>query len=246
VAAAAAVLSARGAAPGTGVTGVTGTLAGRRVVVSAGGTREPIDPVRFIGNRSSGKQGYAVAEEAHARGAAVTLVTTVERPVPSGVKVVLVETAEEMDRAVRAEAGGADIVVMAAAVADFRPKAAAPSKLKKGDGVPDLVLEPTTDILAALGRERAPGQVLVGFAAETDDVRANAAAKLKAKGVDLVVANDVSAPGVGFSHDTNCVLILGADGTEREVPLAAKRSVAGAVLDAAAALLPQPTTTEQP
>ena len=224
-----------------------GSLGGRRVVVTAGGTREPIDPVRFIGNRSSGKQGYAIAAEAVARGAAVTLVTTVERAAPAGATVLDVETAEEMSTAVRAAAADADIVVMAAAVADFRPKAPAGDKLKKSDGVPDIVLEPTPDILAGLGRARRPGQVLVGFAAETRDPRANAAAKLTAKGIDLVVANDVSAPGVGFAHDTNSVVILGADGSEQDVPLTTKRSVAAAVLDAAAALLPPTSpTTEQP
>ena len=224
-----------------------GSLGGRRVVVTAGGTREPIDPVRFIGNRSSGKQGYAIAAEAVARGAAVTLVTTVERAAPAGATVLDVETAEEMSTAVRAAAADADIVVMAAAVADVRPKAPAGDKLKKSDGVPDVVLEPTPDILAGLGRARRPGQVLVGFAAETRDLRANAAAKLTAKGIDLVVANDVSAPGVGFAHDTNSVVILGADGSEQDVPLTTKRSVAAAVLDAAAALLPPTSpTTEQP
>jgi phosphopantothenoylcysteine decarboxylase/phosphopantothenate--cysteine ligase len=207
-------------------------LTGLRVVVTAGGTREPIDPVRFIGNRSSGKQGHAVAEEAAARGAKVTLVTTVSSPVSAGIDVVRVETASEMEHAVLSRADDADVLVMAAAVADFRPVDPAAGKLKKVDGVPSVVLEPTTDILAALGARRRASQTIVGFAAETDDVRANAADKLARKGVDLIVANDVSAPGVGFEHDTNAVVILGADGSAQDVPLTDKRAIARVILDA--------------
>jgi len=210
----------------------TGDLAGRRVLVTAGGTREPVDAVRFIGNRSSGKQGHALADEAAARGAAVTLVTTTDRPSASGVTVVRVDTAAEMEEAVLARAADADVVVMAAAVADFRPKAPLDQKWKKTDGLPDLVLEPTPDILSALGATRRPGQVLVGFAAETSDVVAGARAKLRAKHLDLVVANDVSAPGAGFDADTNAVVLVGADGTEQTVPLTEKREVARAVFDA--------------
>jgi phosphopantothenoylcysteine decarboxylase/phosphopantothenate--cysteine ligase len=206
-------------------------LAGRRVVVSAGGTREPIDPVRFITNRSSGKQGWAVAEAAAGRGAQVVLVTTTARPAPPGVTVVAVETAAEMEAAMLEHAARADVVVMAAAVADFRPKTVADVKLSKSDGLPELVLEPTPDILAELGRRRADGQVLVGFAAETHDMASRAAAKLRGKNLDLVVANDVSAEHVGFDHDTNAVTILGADGTRREVALASKFEVARAILD---------------
>jgi phosphopantothenoylcysteine decarboxylase / phosphopantothenate---cysteine ligase len=206
-------------------------LAGRRIVVSAGGTREPIDPVRFISNRSSGKQGYAVAEAATARGADVVLVTTARRQAPAGVTVVPVETAAEMEAAVVHHAEDADVVVMAAAVADFRVKAPADSKLLKSDGVPELVLEPTPDILAELGRRRRRGQVLVGFAAETGDMHARATAKLRAKHLDLMVANDVSAPDVGFDHDTNAVTILDSDGACRDVPLASKLQVAHAILD---------------
>jgi phosphopantothenoylcysteine decarboxylase/phosphopantothenate--cysteine ligase len=211
-------------------------LAGRTVLITAGGTREPIDPVRFVGNRSSGKQGHALAEVAAARGATVTLVTTTSRPVPAGIEVVRVETAAEMEAAVSAHRG-ADVVLMAAAVADFRPKAVSDRKIKKGDGVPDVVLEPTPDILAGLGARRRPGQVLVGFAAETNDLRREAAAKLRAKGLDLIVANDVSAPGVGFEHDTNAVVIIDADGRVVDVPLNDKREVAGSILDAVAARL---------
>jgi phosphopantothenoylcysteine decarboxylase/phosphopantothenate--cysteine ligase len=207
-------------------------LTGLRVVVTAGGTREPIDPVRFIGNRSSGKQGHAVAEEAAARGAKVTLVTTVAIPVSVGIDVVRVDTAAEMEQAVESRAEEADVLVMAAAVADFRPVDPARGKLKKTGGVPAVVLEPTTDILAALGARRRPGQTIVGFAAETDDLRANAADKLARKGIDLIVANDVSAPGVGFEHDTNAVVILGADGVAHDVPLTDKRAIARVILDA--------------
>jgi phosphopantothenoylcysteine decarboxylase/phosphopantothenate--cysteine ligase len=203
-----------------------------RVVVTAGGTREPIDPVRFIGNRSSGKQGHAIAEEAAARGAKVTLVTTAALPVSAGIDVVPVDTAAEMEQAVLSRAEGADVVIMAAAVADFRPARVADTKIKKAGGLPEVVLEATPDILAELGARRRAGQVLVGFAAETDDLRANAADKLRRKGIDLIVANDVSAPGVGFEHDTNAVVLLGADGSATEVPLASKRAIARTILDA--------------
>jgi phosphopantothenoylcysteine decarboxylase/phosphopantothenate--cysteine ligase len=207
-------------------------MAGLHVLVTAGGTREPIDPVRYVGNRSSGKQGHALAAEAAARGAKVTLVTTVGLPAPAGADVVRVETAAQMAEAVARVAPGADVVVMAAAVADFRPVQVADRKIKKSGGVPQIVLEPTVDILAGLGARKPPGQTLVGFAAETNDMRHNAASKLVDKGADLLVANDVTAPGAGFEHDTNSVVILNAEGTEREVPLADKRAVARAVLDA--------------
>ncbi|HNO46676.1 MAG TPA: bifunctional phosphopantothenoylcysteine decarboxylase/phosphopantothenate--cysteine ligase CoaBC [Microthrixaceae bacterium] len=208
-------------------------LDGVRVLVTAGGTREPIDPVRFIGNRSSGKQGHAIAEEAAARGASVTLVTTTDLAVPAGIERVRVDTAAEMHRAVAAVAPSAGVVVMAAAVADFTPVSVAPGKLKKRDGVPTVELTPTVDILAALGSAKPAGQVLVGFAAETADVAANAADKLRAKNADLLVANDVGAPSVGFEHDTNEVLILERSGEQHHVPLAHKRDVARAVLDQA-------------
>jgi len=214
-----------------------GDLDGVHVVVTAGGTREPIDPVRFIGNRSSGKQGHALADEAAGRGARVTLITTSERAASAGVDARRVETAAEMEAAVLDVAADADVVIMAAAVADFRPKASAAQKIKKAEGVPEVVLEPTTDILAELGRRKRPGQVLVGFAAETDDVRAQAADKLRRKRLDLIVANDVTAPGAGFSHDTNEVVILGADGLEQNVGLRDKRGVAREVLDVVVPLL---------
>jgi phosphopantothenoylcysteine decarboxylase / phosphopantothenate---cysteine ligase len=212
-----------------------GDLSGVSVVVSAGGTREAIDPVRFIGNRSSGKQGHAVANAAARRGAEVVLVTTASQPTHERVRIERVETAAEMEVAVLARAETADVVVMAAAVADFRPKSVAPTKIHKDEGLPDLLLEVTPDILAELGRRRHRGQILVGFAAETPGkdagLRARAAAKLVAKGVDLMVANDVSRPGVGFEHDTNEVTVLGDDGTVSTVTFTSKEAVAHAILD---------------
>ena len=205
------------------------SMGGMHVVVTAGGTREAIDPVRFIGNRSTGKQGYAFAAEAAARGARVTLVTTVGLATPAGAERVDVTTAQEMHDAVM-DHRNADVIVMAAAVADFRPAERADSKIKKGDGVPTISLERTVDILAALGADKPAGQTLVGFAAETDDLIANASSKLARKGADFIVANDVSAPGVGFGHDTTAVTILSADGGADSVSLASKRDVARAVL----------------
>ncbi|MBI2709928.1 MAG: bifunctional phosphopantothenoylcysteine decarboxylase/phosphopantothenate--cysteine ligase CoaBC [Actinobacteria bacterium] len=209
-------------------------LAGLTVLVTAGGTREPIDPVRFLGNRSSGKQGHAIADEAAARGAGVVLVTAADRASAPGVERIDVETAAEMEAAVLARADGADVVIMAAAVADFRPKAPAGHKLKKADGVPLVDLEPTPDILSELGRRKRAGQTLVGFAAETSDVVAHAAGKLAGKGADLVVANDVSEPGAGFGHDTNRVVIVSHRGVEHDGALVDKRTVARTVLDAVA------------
>ncbi len=211
-------------------------LDGVEIVVSAGGTREPIDAVRVIANRSSGKQGYAVAAEAAERGASVTLVSTVSLPAPAGVAVVAVETAEEMRTAMTDAAGRSDVVVMAAAVADFRPAAAATGKLKKRDGIPEIVLEPTPDILAELGAAKPDGQVLVGFAAETADLVANATSKLATKRLDLIVANDVGAPRVGFAHDTNAVTLLRPDAEPVEIDLASKRDVARAVIDTIVAI----------
>jgi len=215
----------------------SGDLTGVRMLVSSGGTREAIDSVRFISNRSSGKQGHALAAAARRRGADVVLVTTSSQPRPTGVDVVEVETAAQMEEAMLSRAAKADVVVMAAAVADFRPNVVIGTKLHKADGIPELVLEATNDILAELGRRRTSGQVLVGFAAETDDVSERARAKLVAKGVDLMVANDVSAPLVGFDHDTNAVTIFGADGMVVAVPLAAKSDIADAVVDQIVPLL---------
>jgi phosphopantothenoylcysteine decarboxylase / phosphopantothenate---cysteine ligase len=218
-----------------GASSVTRDLDGVRVVVSAGGTREPLDPVRFITNRSSGKQGHAVAAAASRRGAQVTLVTSSPLALPDDVAGVVarvdVETAADMEQAMAEAAAAADVVIMAAAVADFRPMATADNKLSKEDGVPELVLERTPDILAALAARRAPEQVLVGFAAETHDALARGRRKLERKGVDLLVVNDVSAPGAGFDHDTNAVVILDVDGSQMEIPLTSKDAVANELLD---------------
>jgi len=218
-----------------GAPATTPDLDGVRVAVSAGGTREPLDPVRFISNRSSGKQGHALAAAAARRGAQVTLVTSSPLRLPDDVTAVVtrvdVETAADMEQAMQRAAGAADVVVMAAAVSDFRPKAKADNKLSKEDGIPEFVLEPTPDILAGLAAQRSPEQVLVGFAAETHDALERGRRKLQRKGVDLLVVNDVSAPGAGFDHDTNAVVILGADGSTVEIPLTSKDAVANAVLD---------------
>lgn len=218
-------------------------LAGRRVVVSAGPTHEAIDPVRFLGNRSSGKMGYAVAAAAARRGAAVTLVAgPTSLPDPSGVTVARVETAREMQAEVERAADGAHAVIMAAAVADFRPVAPATHKLKRSEmtGPLSIGLEPNPDLLAGLGERRraggGAGPLLVGFAAETRDVESYARAKLRAKGCDLVVANDVTEPGSGFAVDTNRVILVDAD-TTTPVPAGPKAEVAHRILDRVVAML---------
>jgi phosphopantothenoylcysteine decarboxylase/phosphopantothenate--cysteine ligase len=211
-------------------------FAGRRVLVTAGPTHEPIDPVRFVGNRSSGKMGVAIAAEALARGASVVLVLgpgTVAPP--AGAEVIRVQTAEEMRTAVLAQTD-ADAVVMAAAVADFRPKVAADRKLKKDQGVPDLVFEPTPDILREVAHAHRPGQVIVGFAAETDDVEAAGRAKLADKGLDLLVANAVGRPATGFGSDTNDAAILSASGDDVASRTWTKTELAAALWDQVAAL----------
>jgi phosphopantothenoylcysteine decarboxylase / phosphopantothenate---cysteine ligase len=214
-----------------------GDMTGRTVLVSAGGTREAVDPVRFIGNRSSGKQGYALAVTAARRGAKVTLVSAnVALPPPWGVEVVAVESAHDMHRAMTELAGDAAIVVMAAAVADFRPALTSEVKLKKGTHAePDVIpLERTVDILADLVAHRRPAQVIVGFAAETGDdsadVLAHGRSKLAAKGCDLLVVNDVSG-GQVFERSTNSVTIRATDGTETHVARASKEAVADAIWD---------------
>jgi phosphopantothenoylcysteine decarboxylase/phosphopantothenate--cysteine ligase len=208
-------------------------LAGRAVLVTAGPTREPIDPVRFISNPSSGKMGYAVARVAAQRGADVTLVSgPTLLPDPPGVKVVRVETAEQMARAVDVASAGMDLFVGAAAVSDYRPTATSPRKIKKGDGDETLVLSRTPDILAGLGARFAAakdGPVLVGFAAETEEVIARAREKLKGKRCDLVVANRVGGPGAGFGSDTNRVALVSA--TELAEIEGPKEKVAEAILD---------------
>jgi phosphopantothenoylcysteine decarboxylase/phosphopantothenate--cysteine ligase len=219
-------------------------LEGRRVVISAGGTREPLDPVRFLGNRSSGKQGWALARVAVARGAEVVLVAAnVELPAPFGVRVVPVGTAEELRTAMLAESAGADVVVMSAAVADFRPEREAAAKLKKGTaGEPSSVpLLRNPDVLAELVTKRAPGQLVVGFAAETGDedadVLTHARTKLTRKGCDVLVVNDVSA-GKVFGTDDNTVVVLTADGGVSEVPPGSKDGVAAGIWTAVVPRLP--------
>ncbi len=230
-------------------TSSTRDLAGRRVVVSAGGTREYLDPVRFLGNRSSGRQGFALARTAAARGAEVTLVAAnVGLADPAGVKVVHVETTEELQREVTAASSGADAVVMAAAPADFRPLTASGSKIKKsGDGTaPTIELAETPDILAGLVRDRdarGDAQVVVGFAAETGDdngsVLDHARAKLARKGCDLLVVNDVGG-GAVFGSPDNEAVVLSATGAAVAVPRGSKESLAHVVWDQVAALLDVP------
>ncbi len=217
------------------------SLRGRRVLVTAGPTYEDIDPVRFVGNRSSGRMGFAVAAEARQRGATVTLVVGPTRVDPPAVDTVIrVRSAAQMHEAVMRAAAEVDVVVMAAAVADYTPSAVASGKLAKGAAPLTLTLERTRDILADLGARRAARggatPVLVGFAAETDDVVSRAREKRVRKLVDLIVANDVSRPGQGFDVDTNAVTIIGEDG-EEAVPLQAKRSVAAVIVDRVERLL---------
>lgn len=205
-------------------------LAGKRVLVTAGGTVERIDPVRYITNDSSGKMGFAFAEAARDLGAEVTVVCAkVEVGVPSGVKVIRVESTEEMLDAVLAEFDKADLVVKAAAVADYRPAVRASSKIKKKDDQLTLELVKNPDILATLGA-RKKHQFLIGFAAETDHVREHALDKLQRKNCDMIVANDVTEPGAGFGTDTNRVTVLGAGGEAWELPLANKREVAERII----------------
>jgi len=212
-------------------------LAGRRVVVTAGGTQEPIDPVRYIGNHSSGKMGFAIAEAARDRGAAVTLISGPSSlPEPSGVAVVHVQTAVQMEAAVHAALAGADALIMAAAVADYRVTQPAEQKIKKEAGDLTIHLVRNPDILAGLAD--AP-LLKVGFAAETEELLAHAAQKMREKRLDMIVANDVSAPGSGFGSDTNRVVILEPDGSADELPLLPKREVAERILDRVAALLAQ-------
>jgi phosphopantothenoylcysteine decarboxylase/phosphopantothenate--cysteine ligase len=216
-------------------------LEGRRIVVTAGPTHEPVDPVRFLGNRSTGRMGVAIAEAARDRGADVTLVLG-PGPVeaPRGVSVVRIETAEQLRAVVLQEAEDADAIVMAAAVADFRPKAVAEAKLKKDQGVPDLVLEPTPDVLAELGERRRPGQILVGFAAETSDVEAAGRAKLERKRLDLLVANLVGRDGTGFGSSTNEAAILAADGSDTPLRTWTKRELASVLCDRLAGAIGAP------
>jgi phosphopantothenoylcysteine decarboxylase/phosphopantothenate--cysteine ligase len=215
--------------------GPSGPWDGLRVLVSAGGTREPIDPVRFIGNRSSGRMGLALAERAVARGAEVTLVAAnVALPAPAGVRRVDVETAAELSSALEAEFESSDVLLMAAAPADFRPSESAESKISR-EGTLELDLEATEDILAGLSGQRREGQTVVGFAAETSADRARAREKLERKGADAIVFNDVSRSEIGFESGENEVVIVEASG-EHPVPLASKEQIADAILDRVEAL----------
>jgi phosphopantothenoylcysteine decarboxylase/phosphopantothenate--cysteine ligase len=211
-----------------------GALAGRRVVVSAGGTREPIDPVRTVGNLSSGKMGYALARAARDLGAQVTLISTTGRPAPYGADLVEVETARQMLDAVLAVLPQADVLLMAAAVADYCPSVVAEQKIKKGEGGLTLELVRTPDILAHVATRRKPGQVIAGFAAETENLIESAKGKLQRKKLDLIVANDVRQ---AMGAATNQVTLLFAGGTVEELPLLPKEQVAELILERVAGLL---------
>ena len=212
-----------------------GDLTGRRIVITAGGTREAVDPVRYLSNRSSGKQGYALAEAARDRGAQVTLVSTASLPVPGGVTMVPVESAEQMLVAVREAVRGADALIMAAAVADFRPSEPAEQKIKRADMGGDLTIALIEN--PDISKEVTGDFIKVVFAAETQDLIANATKKLIAKGAKLIVANDVSATDAGFGADDNRVTILDAEGGRDDLPLLPKYEVSSRILDRVAALL---------
>jgi len=213
------------------VLGLRHDLSGQTILITAGPTCEDIDPVRFLTNRSSGKMGYALAEAAHRRGARVVLVSgPTDLKIPDGVDWVPVRATEEMHCVVRERSASANIVIMAAAVSDYRPAAQHDKKLKRGEGSFTLELEPTPDILAELGREKR-GQILVGFAAETNAVAENARGKLARKGADMIVANDVTQEGAGFDTDTNIVTLYVRDGREIPLPKMSKFEVANQILD---------------
>jgi phosphopantothenoylcysteine decarboxylase/phosphopantothenate--cysteine ligase len=224
------------------VRGYRGPLSGKRILISAGGTREAIDPVRVLSNRSSGRQGYALAEVAHRLGARVTLISTVALPlaldVVRDVEVVAVQSAAQMHEAVMSRLPDNDAVIMAAAVSDFTVKPSS-KKLKKDTGPPELVFEPTTDIVLDLVANRRTNQVIVGFAAETHDVNGNALAKLRKKNVDLLVVNDVGAPGVGFEHETNEVTLLDRRESSETISLRSKEAISYEILTRVASLLTQ-------
>jgi phosphopantothenoylcysteine decarboxylase/phosphopantothenate--cysteine ligase len=221
------------------VLGRKGRLAGRRIVITAGGTREPLDPVRILTNLSSGKQGYALAQAALDNGAEVVLISTPTGLTPPvGARLVAASSAAEMQAAVLEQSAGADVLIMAAAVADFRPKRVAGDKLKKRDGPPVLELEATTDILLAVSKMGKPRpQIVIGFAAESRDLLENAAEKLKSKRLDMIAANDISAADSGFHVDTNRVTLLYADGHNEALPLISKSEVAEILLERSADLL---------
>lgn len=201
------------------------------IVISAGPTREAIDPVRYITNRSTGKMGYAIAEAAREMGLTVTLVSgPVNLQPPEGVEVINIESAADMAKAMKSAAQTADIIVMAAAVADYRPRQYSTSKVKKSDGDMCIELERTEDILLSLGKNKRPGQILVGFAAETDDLLKNAQGKLERKNLDYIAANIVGVPGRGFAADNNAITLIGRDGSQTEFALQSKKNLAEALL----------------
>jgi phosphopantothenoylcysteine decarboxylase/phosphopantothenate--cysteine ligase len=213
-------------------------LRGEQILITTGPTQEPIDPVRFISNRSSGKMGYALAQMARRRGAEVILIAgPVSLPPPRrDMKFVSAQSAEEMEKAVLANLKGSSVVIMAAAVSDYRPKVISERKIKKGDSDTSLMLERTDDILGRLGKRKGD-RILVGFAAETEDLIANAQKKLTGKNLDLIVANDVTQPGAGFGSDTNQVKILSADGDVKDLPMMSKAEVSHFILDEVLSLL---------
>jgi phosphopantothenoylcysteine decarboxylase/phosphopantothenate--cysteine ligase len=221
--------------------GRNGQLAGRKIMITAGGTQEPLDPVRVLTNRSSGRQGYALSQTALDMGAQVVLITTPTALTPPvGAHLVEVETAKQMLECVQAELSQTEALIMAAAVADFRPKNLAKDKIKKEGGIPQIELEATEDILktvAGPGSEGNRPRVVVGFAAESRDLLENAAHKLKSKGLDLIAANDISANDAGFAVETNRVTLLFADGTQERLPLMSKTEVAEVILERVAKLL---------
>jgi phosphopantothenoylcysteine decarboxylase / phosphopantothenate---cysteine ligase len=211
----------------------TGKLHARRVVVTAGPTRESIDPVRVVTNRSSGKMGYRLAEVAWERGADVVLISgPVALPAPIGIRLRQVESTAQLEDAVREELPGADVLVMAAAPADFRPSDPSDSKRARNDGALAIPMEPTTDILSATRSARRAGSVIVGFALETGDALTKGRAKLERKDLDLIVVNDALEPGAGFEVETNRVALIDRDGAAQILPLQSKREVAEAILDA--------------
>ena len=220
--------------------GHNGPLAGKKILITAGGTQEPLDPVRVLTNRSSGKQGYALTQAALDAGAQVTLITTpTSLTPPIGARIIHVETAKQMLDAVSDESAGSDALIMAAAVADFRPKNMAKDKIKKEGGIPHIELEATEDILktvAGNGSRKQP-RVVVGFAAESRDLLENATVKLKSKHLDLIVANDISALDAGFASETNRVTLLFADGQKESLPLMSKSEVAETIMERVANLL---------
>ena len=222
------------------VLGRGGGLAGKSVVVSAGGTQEPLDPVRVLTNRSSGKQGYALVQAALDAGANVTLITTPTALTPPiGARVIHVETARQMLEAVLEESAQADALIMAAAIADFRPKQAAASKMKKRDGIPQIALEATEDVLEAVARQKSRKKrpkVTVGFAAESQSLLANASEKLTSKKLDMIAANDISASDAGFGVDTNRITLLFANGKQESLPLMSKAEAAETIIARIAAL----------